>query len=154
MLTYAFFLSNRRESLVRAFRKKTPLSVRRPGGGGLRGVRKVSIETELFFDDGFPKCKNAIQIDKLKPKSTNYKIHESYSYWDSTADMSWFVFFLSATKTGKSLWQQELWACQTTTTQLSLQMFIVSWRTSSLILDYTPMLWTCIRMIWLSYSVI
>ena len=50
MLTYAFFLSNRRESLVRAFRKKTPLSVRRPGGGGgLRGVRKVSIETELFF---------------------------------------------------------------------------------------------------------
>ena len=54
MLTYAFFLSNRRESLVRAFRKKTPLSVRRPGGGGLRGVRKVSIETELFFDDGFP----------------------------------------------------------------------------------------------------
>ena len=48
MLTYAFFLSNRRESLVRAFRKKTPLSVRRPGGG-LRGVRKVSIETELFF---------------------------------------------------------------------------------------------------------
>ena len=25
MLTYAFFLSNRRESLVRAFRKKTPL---------------------------------------------------------------------------------------------------------------------------------
>ena len=52
MLTYAFFLSNRRESLVRAFRKKTPLSVRRPrGGGGLRGVRKVSIETELFFDD-------------------------------------------------------------------------------------------------------
>ena len=55
MLTYAFFLSNRRESLVRAFRKKTPLSVRRPGGGGgLRGVRKVSIETALFFDDGFP----------------------------------------------------------------------------------------------------
>ena len=33
MLTYAFFsLSNRRESLVRAFRKKTPLSVRRPWG--------------------------------------------------------------------------------------------------------------------------
>ena len=28
MLTYAFFLSNRREPLVRAFRKKTPLSVR------------------------------------------------------------------------------------------------------------------------------
>ena len=55
MLTHAFFLSNRRESLVRAFRKKTPLSVRRPGGGGLRGVRKVSIETELFFYDGFPK---------------------------------------------------------------------------------------------------
>jgi len=55
MLTYAFFLSNRRESLVRAFRKKTPLSVRRPGGGGggggggLRGVRKVSIEKRDFF---------------------------------------------------------------------------------------------------------
>ena len=37
--------SNCRESLVRVFKKKTPLSVRRPGGGGLRGVRKVSIET-------------------------------------------------------------------------------------------------------------
>ena len=47
MLIYAFFLSNRLESLVRAFRKKTPLSVRRPGG--LRGVRKVSIETWLFL---------------------------------------------------------------------------------------------------------
>ena len=46
MLTYAFFLFNRRESLVRAFRKKTPLSVRRTWGeGGLRGVQKVSIET-------------------------------------------------------------------------------------------------------------
>ena len=55
MLTYAFFLSNRRESLVRAFRKKTPLSVRRPGGGGgLRELQKVSIETYLFFCDGFP----------------------------------------------------------------------------------------------------
>ena len=63
MLTYAFFLSNRRESLVRAFRKKTPLSVRRPGGGGgLRGVRKVSKETELFFDDGFPKNSICIHI--------------------------------------------------------------------------------------------
>ena len=59
MLTYAFFLSNRRESLVRAFRKKTPLSVRRPGGGGLRGGRKGSIETELFFDDGFPNQGNS-----------------------------------------------------------------------------------------------
>ena len=39
MLTYAFFLSNRRESLVRAFRKKTPLSVRRPGGGGGGGAK-------------------------------------------------------------------------------------------------------------------
>ena len=45
MLTYAFFLFNRRESLVRAFRKKTPLSVRRPRGGrgakgGTEGVHK------------------------------------------------------------------------------------------------------------------
>ena len=39
MLTYVFFLSNRRESLVRAFRKKTPLSVRRPGGGGVGGAK-------------------------------------------------------------------------------------------------------------------
>ena len=32
------------------FTKKSPLSVRRPGGGwGLRGVRKVSIETWLFL---------------------------------------------------------------------------------------------------------
>ena len=44
MVIYAFFLSNCRESLVRV-KKKTPLSVRRCGGGGLRGVRKVSIET-------------------------------------------------------------------------------------------------------------
>ena len=48
--------SNCRESLVRFFFKKTPLSVRRPGGGGggLRGERKGSIETLLFYD-GFPK---------------------------------------------------------------------------------------------------
>ena len=56
-----------RESLVRAFRKKTPLSVRRTwGGGGLRGVRKVSIETELFFKDGFPKVKKTLAIQSLK----------------------------------------------------------------------------------------
>ena len=61
MLTYAFFLSNRRESLVRAFRKKTPLSVRRPGGGA-KGVRKVSIETELFFYDDFPNKRSRVGV--------------------------------------------------------------------------------------------
>ena len=49
-----------RESLVRAFRKKTPLSVRRPGGGGLRGGRKGSIETELFLYDDFPNRVNIL----------------------------------------------------------------------------------------------
>ena len=45
MLTHAFFLSNRRESLVRAFGKKTPLSVRRPGGGG----GKESVHRNVTF---------------------------------------------------------------------------------------------------------
>ena len=52
MLTYAFFLSNRRESLVRAFRKKTPLSVRRPGGGGggaKGGTEGVHKNVTIFY---------------------------------------------------------------------------------------------------------
>ena len=49
MLTYAFFLSNRRESLVRAFRKKTPLSVRRPGGGGAKGGTESVHRNMTFF---------------------------------------------------------------------------------------------------------
>ena len=49
MLTYAFFLSNRRESLVRAFRKKTPLSVRRPGGGGAKGGTESVHRNVTFF---------------------------------------------------------------------------------------------------------
>ena len=51
MLTYAFFLSNRRESLVRAFRKKTPLSVRRPGGGGgaKGGTESVHRNVTFFY---------------------------------------------------------------------------------------------------------
>ena len=53
MLTYAFFLSNRRESLVRAFRKKTPLSVRRPGGGGAKGDTE-SVHRNMTFFYGFP----------------------------------------------------------------------------------------------------
>ena len=54
MLTYAFFLSNRRESLSRAFRKKTPLIVRRPGGGAKGGTERVH-RNVTFFLDGFPK---------------------------------------------------------------------------------------------------
>ena len=49
MLTYAFFLSNRRESLVRAFRKKTPLSVRRPGGGAKGGTESVHRNVTFFL---------------------------------------------------------------------------------------------------------
>ena len=54
MLTYAFFLSNRRESLVRAFRKKIPLSVRRPGGGGAKGGTESVHRNVTIFFDGFP----------------------------------------------------------------------------------------------------
>ena len=43
MAIYALFLFNCRKSLVRAFRKKTPLSVRRTWGGGARGGRKGSL---------------------------------------------------------------------------------------------------------------
>ena len=48
MLTHAFFLSNRRESLVRAFRKKTPLSVRRTWGGGAKGGTE-SVHRNMTF---------------------------------------------------------------------------------------------------------
>ena len=48
MLTYAFFLSNRRESLVRAFRKKSPLSVRRCGGGAKGGTDNVHRNVTFF----------------------------------------------------------------------------------------------------------
>ena len=81
MLTYAFFLSNRRESLVRAFRKKTPLSVRRPGGGGLRGVRKVSLETWLFFIDGFPKS-SLVSKENLKLEPMHYWLRWSIGFWN------------------------------------------------------------------------
>ena len=44
------FLSNCRESLVRAFRKKTPLSVRRPwGGGGAKGGTGSVHRNVTFF---------------------------------------------------------------------------------------------------------
>ena len=49
MSPYAFFLSNRRESLVRAFRKKTPLSVRRPMGGGAKGGTESVHRNVTFF---------------------------------------------------------------------------------------------------------
>ena len=52
MSTYAFFLSNRRESLVRAFRKKTPLGVRRCGGGAKGGMDKVRSFVTFFL--GWP----------------------------------------------------------------------------------------------------
>ena len=55
MLTYAFFLSNRRESLVRAFRKKTPLSVRRPGGWGAKGGTESVHRNVTFFYARLPK---------------------------------------------------------------------------------------------------
>ena len=54
MLTYAFFLSNHRESLVRAFRKKTPPRVRKPGGGGAKGGTESVHRNVTIFFDGFP----------------------------------------------------------------------------------------------------
>ena len=56
------FLSNRRESLVCAFRKKTPLSVRRRGGGGAKGATESVHRNLTFFIDGFPKQENTISI--------------------------------------------------------------------------------------------
>ena len=63
MLSYAFFLSNRRESLVRAFRKKTPLSVRRPwsGGGAKGGTENVHRNVTFFVVDGFPYPHNVLR---------------------------------------------------------------------------------------------
>ena len=49
------FFAKCRESSVRAFRKKTPISVRRCGEGGLREVWKKSAVLWLFYIDGFPK---------------------------------------------------------------------------------------------------
>ena len=43
------FFAKCRESPVRAFRKKTPISVRRCGGGGLRGERKKNTVLWLFL---------------------------------------------------------------------------------------------------------
>ena len=54
MVIYALFLLNCRESLVRAFRKKTPLSVRRTWGGAKEGTESVH-RNVTFFRDGFPK---------------------------------------------------------------------------------------------------
>ena len=54
MLTYASFLFNCRESLVRAFRKKTPLSVRRTWGGGAKGGTESVHRNVTFFYDGLP----------------------------------------------------------------------------------------------------
>ena len=54
MVIYALFLLNCRESLVRAFRKKTPLSVRRTWGGGTKGGMESVHRNMTFFRDGFP----------------------------------------------------------------------------------------------------
>ena len=76
MLTYAFFLSNRRESLVRAFRKKTPLSVRRPGGGAKGGTESVH-RNRTFFVWWLPLAMlgpNINTVNKTRLKATCFNI--------------------------------------------------------------------------------
>ena len=54
MLTYAFFLSNCRESLIHAFRKKDPLSVQGGGAQWAKGGTESVHRKVTFFPDGFP----------------------------------------------------------------------------------------------------
>ena len=49
MVIYAFFFAKCREPLIRGFRKKTPLSVRRCGGGGAKGGTESVHSFVTFF---------------------------------------------------------------------------------------------------------
>ena len=54
MVTYALFFAKCRKSPVRAFRKKTPISVRRCGGGGAKGGTEKVRSFVIFFYGWLP----------------------------------------------------------------------------------------------------
>ena len=72
------FFAKCRELLVRAFRKKTPISVRRFGEGGAKGGTEKVRSFVTFFTDGLPKgvCKLYILFSDVKGKLVFGKVNE------------------------------------------------------------------------------